>query len=163
MVWYDLIKSLHGYLVALPTTANEGVTLLRPARHIEGGALEPDDLDLSADAKGLSGAIFIIRDRETEEKIHHGGEGVAVFFVENWVRCDNPDPIDGYEALSTQEDAFRAALSAWFYSQQVITTNDVNADLINLEVDEVIGDADSRRPILGSRTTIRITWSKRTI
>lgn len=163
MTWYDILKSLRDYLVGLPTTASEGVTLLRPARHIEGGALNPDDLDLSADANGLTGAIFLIRDREPDEKIHHGGEGVAVLFVENWVRCDEPDPIDGYAMLSDQESAFCAALNAWFYSQQVSTTNDVNADLINLEIDEVIGDADSRRPILGSRTTIRITWSKRTI
>ena len=86
-----------------------------------------------------------------------------MFFVENWVRCDDPDPIDGYKMLSDQEDAFRAALHDWFYAQQVDETNDVNADLMNLEIDDVIGDADSRRPILGSRTTIRITWSKRTI
>ena len=163
MTWYDILKSLRDYLVALPTQAGEGVTLLRPARHIEGGALSPDDLDLSADADGLTGAIFIIRDREPDEKIHHGGEGVAVFFIENWVRCDDPDPMDGYKELSDQEDAFRAALHDWFYAQQAEATNDVNADLINLEIDEVIGDADSRRPILGSRTTIRITWSKRTI
>lgn len=163
MTWYDILKSLRDYLVALPTTAGEGVTMLRPARYIEGGALSPDDMDLSADADGLTGAIFLIRDREPDEKIHHGGEGVVVFFVENWVRCDDPDPIDGYKVLSDQENAFRAALNAWFYSQQADETNDVNADLMNLEIDDVIGDADSRRPILGSRTTIRITWSKRTI
>lgn len=151
MVWYDIIKSLYDYLKAIA-----------PTRHISCGALEPGDVDLSADANGLSGAIFLIRDREYDEKIHHGGEGVVTFYVENWVRSDNPDPLDGYTALSAQEASFREALTTWFYAQQQVDTNTVNADLINLEIDETIGDADSRRPILGSRTTVQVTWSKRT-
>jgi len=152
MVWYDLIKSLYDYLL-----------LQSVARHVACGALEPGDVDLSADANNLSGAIFLIRDREYDEQIHHGGEGVVTFYVENWVRSDNPDPLDGYTALSVQENKFRETLTAWFYAQQKIDTNTVNADLINLEIDETIGDADSRRPILGSRTTIRVSWSRRTI
>lgn len=150
-VWYDLIKNLRDYLRALTTP---------PARHIEGGAIDPNGIDLSADATGTSGAIFLIRDREPDETIYHGGEGVAVFFVENWIRCDDPDPLVGYQALSDQEDAFKAALATW---RQQAGPETVGADVMEVEIEETIGDADSRRPTLGSRTTIRVTWSKRTI
>ncbi len=150
-VWYVIIDELRTYLRTQPTPA---------ARHIEGGALDPENLDLSADANGLTGAIFLIRDREIVESIHKGGEGVAIFYAENWIRSDNPDPLVGYAALSIQEDAFKKALTAWVYGKATATGS---YDLTNLEIDETIGDADSRRPYLGSRTTVRVTWSKRTI
>lgn len=151
-VWYEVIKDLRSYLRGLPTP---------PARHIEGGALDAETLDLTADTNGLTGAIFLIRDKEPDESIHKGGEGVVMLFAENWVRSDDPDPITGYELLSKQEDAFKAALTTWC-EQRPTAIRDVY-DIIDVEIDETIGDADSRRPFLGSRTIIKVIWSKRTI
>ena len=150
-IWYEVIRDLRDHLRALPTP---------PARHIEAGALVPQDMELTADANGLTGAIFLIRDREPDENIHKGGEGVAMILAENWIRCDDPDPITGYEALSKQEDAFKQALTKWVYER---ATANGTYDLINVEIDETLGDVDSNRPFIGSRTSIRVSWSKRTI
>ena len=57
-------------------------------------------------------------------------------------------------------DGDKAALTAWAYQATPAT---VGSDVTQIQVDETIGDADSRRPTLGSRTTIRVTWSKRTV
>jgi len=150
-VWYDLIKHLRDYLRSQTP---------RLAKYIEAGALDPDSLDLTPGDDGIGGAILIIRDREPDEKLFKGGEGTVIFFAENWIRCDDPDPLVGYQLLSDQEDRFKTALTAWALQTGPET---VGADVLNVEIEETIGDADSRRPTLGSRTTIRVTWSKRTM
>ena len=145
-VWYDILIHLRDYLRNTPDI---------PAAIIEAGALSPEDINL---AKG--GAIFLIRDHEPNEVLYQGGEGYVVFFAENWIRDDSPDPALGYDKLSKQEDAFKAALTKWLYT---VDSHALGADIQHIEIEETMGDADSHRPLLGSRAVIRVQWSKRTI
>jgi len=146
-VWYSLIISLRDFLRS--QTSLDGIK-------IDAGALNPQDYLKDVQ----TGAIFVMRDREGKEKLYKGGEGEASFFVECWTRSNDKDPAVGYGLLSDLEDKFTTALTAWAtLSGPPLTV----ADTIEIDVEETLGDADMKRPLLGSRKAIRVVWSKRTL
>lgn len=122
---------------------------------VQCGAFDPDD-NLSLQ----HGAIYLVRDREYNENIHNGGDGLMSFWAFCWVRSDTTEPLDGYKLLGELEDLFTAVFKEWVYNVAAAT---VGADVMNADIEETIGDADSHRPLLGSRKTIKLTWSKRTL
>lgn len=145
-VWYDVIDSIKTFL-----KARAGFTNIT----VEAGALDPDDYN-SALTNGL---IFIARDREITENIHRGGEGVIELMLFCWVRSNDADPAKGYDKLSDLEDLLTSGLTAWAYQDNPVT----GAVIMNLTIEETIGDLESHRPVFGSRKTVKITWDKRTI
>jgi len=145
-VWYDIIDAIKTYLKA--RAGFENIT-------VEAGALDPDDYN----AKLTNGLIFIVRDREYNEIIHKGGEGTIELLFYCWTRSNDPDPAAGYDLLADLEDLLTAALTAWPYQTTPVTGTDV----MNLEIMETVGDLESHRPVCGSRKTVKITWSRRTI
>lgn len=147
MVWYKILRALERQLVELQI-----------AQTIELGAINPENLDLEPGADGRYGAVFLIRGRETEEELFNGGQGVSYFYVENWVRSDDPNPADGYRLLADQEMRCKDAMAAFFAANLVL-----GVDLVYANIEETVGDADSVRPRVGSRMTVKVQWSTRTI
>ena len=142
MIWYDLIDDLKTFLLALPSLAGVSVYAGRPAALKEYPTillLRDRDLDMSAYTVGLVG----------------GPKGVVELFVETWVREDDADPETGYSALAAIEDKVVAGIQSWALS----VGSRLGAD-IEIEIPEIIGDADSYRPDLGSRLQLRVEWSK---
>lgn len=144
--WCDILISLRDFLVADGTLSG---------KTIKAGALDPDDFN-SAISSGL---IFVYRDREYDESLHNGGEGLITLCVECWTRDDSVDPAAGYAKLAALEDLFTTALDTWVRTLDVSL---LGTDVLNASVIESIGDTDSKRPVIGSRKTIKITWSQRT-
>lgn len=147
MVWYKILAALKAHLVAAQV-----------AQIVELGALDPENLDLAPGGDGRYGAVFLVRGKETNEELFNGGEGVAYFYVENWVRSDDPDPADGYRLLMHQEARCKKAMAAFFAADSV-----PGIDMIYANIEETVGDADSVRPRVGSRMTVKVQWSMRTI
>lgn len=147
MVWYKILAALKAHLAA------EQV-----AQIVELGAINPENLDLVPDEDGRYGAVFLVRGKETEEELFNGGEGTAYFYAENWVRSDDPDPADGYRLLADQEMRCKDAIAAFFAANLVL-----GVDLVYANIEETVGDADSVRPRVGSRMTVKVQWSTRTI
>lgn len=147
MVWYKILAALKAHLVAAQV-----------AQIVELGAINPENLDLAPDEDGRYGAVFLVRGRETEEELFNGGQGVAYFYIENWVRSDDPDPADGYRLLVEQEARCKEELVEFFAEDAV-----PGVELVYASLEETIGDADSVRPRIGSRMTVKVQWSTRTI
>lgn len=148
-VWCTVLTELQSFLVEN-----------KVAKIIECGAMLPDDYNFSIDKNGLQGGIFLIRDREYNQEIknmHGGRQGLITIFAENWVRSDDVNPLVGYNLLSAQEDRFQQCLKDWVVNR--INNESETFSIIDAEIEEVIGDADSKRPLVGSRTTIKITYS----
>lgn len=172
MVWYKILAALKAHLVAAQV-----------AQIVELGALDPENLDLAPGRDGRYGAIFLVRGKETEEELFNGGEGVAYFYVENWVRSDDPDPAEGYRLLAAQEARCKAAMAEFFAMNDPVSNVEVSTmrelppnavevyavgeaepvDIIYTSLEETVGDADSVRPRVGSRMTVKVQWSTRTI
>lgn len=147
-VWYDVLISLRDFLIAQPSLSGVTVKL---------GAINPNNM-IKEVTEG--GAIFIARDREVKEKLIKGGDGVIEIMVFCYERSDDKDPADGYQKLSALEDGFNSALTQWAHT---VTAGTLGADIIYAEVDETMGDLDAMRPLIGSKKTVRIEWSKRTL
>jgi len=143
--WYTIINALRTYLRA--QTAFQTVI-------VEAGAMDPDAYDLATAYAG--GAVFLIRDREGQDNplALSGPNGQIDFFVECWIRDDGTDPLDGYGDLATLEDNLTDALTAF------VRAGVSGLTITDMQIDETIGDADARRPMVGSRKTISITWGQ---
>lgn len=172
MVWYKILAALKAHLAAAQV-----------AQIIELGAINPENLDLEPGVDGRYGAVFLVRGRETEEELFNGGEGTAYFYAENWVRSDDPDPADGYRLLAAQEARCKAAMAEFFamndpvpdvevFTVRELPPNGVEVyavgkagpiDIVYTSLEETVGDADSVRPRVGSRMTVKVQWSTRTI
>ena len=142
MIWYDIIADLKTTLAAIPGLADANLYAGRPAalKHYPTILILRDrDLDMSAYTSGLVG----------------GPKGAADLYVETWVREDDADPGVGYAALAEIEDLIVAGIQSWALS----VGSRLGAD-IEIEIPEIIGDADSYRPDLGSRLQLRVNWSK---
>lgn len=148
MAWYKIIAALKEYLA-----------VAQVARVVEVGALDPESLDLAPSEDGRYGAVFLVRGKEEEEELFHGGEGTAYFYAENWVRSDDPDPAEGYRLLAEQEARCKEAMAAFFITGEPTP----GVDLVYASLKETIGDADSVRPRVGSRMTVKVQWSMRTL
>ena len=134
-VWINILKDLQAKLI-----------LNKTAKIIKCGALSPDDFDLSIDENNLQGAIFLIRDREYKQEVknmHNDKQGIVSFFVENWIRCDDTDPLKGYEILAEQENSFFTSLDEYILNH---LSNDFC--ILDCNIEETIGDADSKRPLV---------------
>lgn len=143
-VWYEVIAQLRDFIRAAAIV-----------KFVEGGALNPEDFNLAAE-NGKTGAIFLIRDREVGESLLKNSGGQMVFFVENWVYSDDVDPLEGYRVLAAQEAAFKKLLRNWVYER---AAQNSGFDILDVSLEETIGDADSRRPYLGSRMSVELQWS----
>ena len=146
-VWYDVIISLREHI-----RAAAGMESVK----VEAGALDPQSHLKDAGA----GLVLVYRDREPDEKLFKGGEGIIEIKIECWTRSNDKDPAVGYGLLSALEDKLTAALASWATTAGPATTG---ADIIHVEVDETIGDGDVKRPLIGSRKAVRVEWSKRTL
>lgn len=118
--------------------------------YVEAGSKDPDNYDLAD-----KGALFLVRDRESVESIANT-KGTVSLYAEIYTRDDSPDGMHGYVKLADLESVFNKILLEWLYSA---SKNTAGIDVIDLRISDVIGDADSLRPILGSRSTVKIIWS----
>lgn len=118
--------------------------------YVDAGSRDPNNYDLN-----IGGALFIVRDKELLTSVHNA-TGMVSLYVEIFTRDDSPDGEQGYHKLAKLETEFGKLLYDWLYK---VNREELGIDIININITEVIGDVDSFRPILGSRTTVKITWS----
>jgi hypothetical protein len=108
------------------------------------------------DTSLANGAVFILRDTEPTKSVYNGTEGSAVIIFEAWTRDDGTDPATAYDKLSTFESKIEEILIKWHLDGTLPMVT-------NIEIGSALGDADSFRPTVGSRTSVTIKWSKRII
>lgn len=141
-VWHMIIQNLIEFIQSHPENT---------FTYVEAGSKDPDNYDLAN-----KGALFLVRDRESVESIANNTKGTVSLYGEIYTRDDSPDGMQGYAKLADLEAAFNKILLEWLYS---VSKNTAGIDVIDLRISDVIGDADSLRPILGSRSTVKIIWS----
>ena len=138
MVWLEIIKELQSALMDV-------------APHIVVGALEPADY-------ANDGVLFIIRDGEsisTLKSLHEDMQGKIDLLIENWVRDDSTDIYNGYGKLAQQEQGTIDAIKSW-----LIERDATNFSILTCNIDEIISDGDAKRPLVGSRMSLSLTYSE---
>ena len=151
-VWYRVLEEIQDVLIQN-----------KVARIVEMGALNPNDFDFTLSKKSqLKDGIFIYRDREYNENVqnmHNSKEGTVTVYLECWVRNDNPNPRCGYKDLSELEDKVEKVLRQYVLDR--VNDEDSSFALLDIESLETIGDADSKRPLVGSRKNLKISYAKK--
>lgn len=138
MVWLEIIKELQEALIDV-------------APHIVVGALEPADY-------ANDGVLFIIRDGEsisTLKSLHEDMQGKIDLLIENWVRDDSTDIYNGYGKLAQQEQSTIDALKMW-----LINRDATSFSILTCNIGEILSDGDAKRPLVGSRMSLSITYSE---
>ena len=138
MVWLEIMKELQKAFSDV-------------APHVIVGALEPADY-------ANDGVVFLIRDGESIpslKSLHEDMQGTVNLLIENWVRDDTTDIYNGYGKLAEQEDKMIGSIKSW-----LVNRNTDDFSILSCNVGEIISDGDAKRPLVGSRMSLDITYSE---
>lgn len=126
----------------------EKIKVIEDAPTVTIGGKRPEMLGIKPDSNG---AVVLIRGVE-EYKYNGLQYNVAItFFLQAWIRNDDPDMVNGYDQLAVLEEKVDAVISS---VKEISGMMSETAQLMDISVKRRAGDLDSRRPLCGSQYTI---------
>lgn len=147
MKWWPILKDCRDFM--------------RTDVELVGTELAPTDL-LPANINAGAGAtedifpsVKVLRDSDDNlARRNMLKTGTTLFYVEQWIRNDDPDPSVAYGLISQMEQRVEASLQRWFKvaSQRL-------GMACKFEIKTLLGDNDVFRPVVGSRFIIIVTWN----
>lgn len=138
MVWYDMLTYVEKAL------ADAGLG------RVKYGALDPRTQGVDKD-----GILFLIRGQEADDGDNDLIENVKVtFYLECWVRDDDPDFKHAYQLLAEKEAKVDEVLASIKREAGMIGEQE---QLMDLVVEQKTGDMGTLRPLCGVQYTVTAT------
>lgn len=137
LMWWLLIKHLRDYAKIQPELT--GVD-------IRAGAKKPKD---------PYPCMEIIWDSEDGFSLYRNNKGELNLWVDLWIRNNDKDPSAAYEVLADLMERVCTVLVRW--SDDLLEELEISADI---QVKDAISDAESNRPLAGTRMVINVKWRR---
>lgn len=137
LMWWLLIKHLRDYAKLQPELT--GVD-------IRAGAKKPKD---------PYPCMEIIWDSEDGFSLYRNNKGELNLWVDLWIRNNDKDPSVAYEVLADLMERVCTVLVRW--SDALLEELEISADI---QVKDAISDAESNRPLAGTRMVINVKWRR---
>lgn len=137
LMWWLLIKHLRDYAKLQPELT--GVD-------IRAGTKKPKD---------PYPCMEIIWDSEDGFSLYRNNKGELNLWVDLWIRNNDKDPSAAYEVLADLMERVCTVLVRW--SDALLEELEISADI---QVKDAISDAESNRPLAGTRMVINVKWRR---
>lgn len=142
-MWLDVL----GYIA-------EVLRAKQAAGHVIIGGVNPTQAGVDRD-----GVVILMRGEEAPGDDRVAGGLVVTFYLETWIRDDSPDIRQGYECLRELELRVDEVLTQVRTDIGALNDPMINDtyQLVDLQVTQKVGDADSLRPLVGTQYTVLAT------
>ena len=137
LMWWPLLDSLQKFASA--HTAMTGID-------VRVGSKRPKD---------PYPCVEIIWDQEDAQNLFRTKDGEFVVWLDCWIKNSAKDPSAGYSDLCTLQESLCQVVVEW--TDAVMEDIDM---LLNLELNGIVSDGDSNRPLCGSRMILNIKWKR---
>lgn len=132
----------------------EALRAKQVAEHVIIGGVNPTQAEIDS-----CGAVILMRGEETPGDERVAGGFTVTFYLEAWIRDDSPDIRQGYECLRKLEMRVDDVLTQIRADVGMLKNSMLNDtyQLVDLRVNQKVGDADSLRPLVGVQYTLTAT------
>ncbi|HML33853.1 hypothetical protein [Sporomusa sphaeroides] len=137
LMWWLLIKHLRDFSQLQPEL--NGVD-------VRAGAKKPKD---------PYPCMEIIWDSEDGFSLYKTEKGELNLWIDLWIRNDNKDPSAAYEVMADLMERVCTVLVRW--SDALLKERKIST---NIDVKDAISDAETNRPLIGTRMVIKIDWRR---
>lgn len=137
LIWWLFIKHLRDYARLQPEL--QGVD-------IRAGSKKPKD---------PYPCLEIIWDSENGFSLFDNTKGELSLWLDLWIRNDDKDPSMAYDVLADLMERVCAVLVRW--SEVIDSELDITT---KLDVKDAISDAETNRPLAGTRMILNLTWRR---
>jgi hypothetical protein len=137
LIWWTLLKHLRDFAKLQPEMT--GID-------IRAGAKKPKD---------PYPCVEFIWDDEDAQNLYRTQKGEFTIWCDCWIRNSDKDPSAGYEELHAMQEKVCEVIVRW--------TDAVMEEMnmfINLELNGIVSDGESNRPLCGSRMVLKINWKR---
>ena len=137
LMWWPLLKHLQAYAKLQPEMVGIDVRV---------GSKRPKD---------PHPCVELIWDDENAQNLFRTNKGEFTVWIDCWVKNSDKDPSAGYEDLCAMQEKICEVVVRW--TDAVLEEMDT---FVNVELNGIVSDGDSNRPLCGSRMVLKINWKR---